>query len=96
MVVRKQGGRQATRRWRRRVGAGDGIAIDADKIVTNIVIFDISGTGKTSAEIVEALAGHGILATGFGSLIRMVTHLDITHDDITETIKMVRKLVDSQ
>ncbi|MEQ1645048.1 MAG: GntG family PLP-dependent aldolase, partial [Pyrinomonadaceae bacterium] len=30
----------------------DGIAIDVDKVVTNIVIFDISGTGKTSAEIV--------------------------------------------
>ena len=31
----------------------NGIKIDVDKVVTNIVIFDISGTGKASAEIVE-------------------------------------------
>ena len=56
----------------------DGISIDVEKVVTNIVIFDISGTGKTSAEIVAALKKNGILAIGFGNLIRMVTHCDVT------------------
>jgi threonine aldolase len=59
-----------------------GISIDVEKVVTNILIFDISGTGKTSAEIVESLAGKGILAIGFGNLIRMVTHLDVSTDAI--------------
>ena len=62
----------------------DGIAIDVDKVVTNIVIFDISRTGKTSDEIVAALEERGILAIGFGSLIRMVTHLDISAKDIED------------
>jgi threonine aldolase len=63
-----------------------GISIDVDKVVTNIVIFDIASTGKTSAEIVESLAGKGILAIGFGSFIRMVTHLDVSGDQISQTI----------
>ena len=62
----------------------DGIVIDVDKVVTNIVIFDISRTGKTSDEIVAALEERGILAIGFGSLIRMVTHLDISAKDIED------------
>ncbi|MEQ1645018.1 MAG: low specificity L-threonine aldolase, partial [Pyrinomonadaceae bacterium] len=60
----------------------DGIAIDVDKVVTNIVIFDISGTGKTSAEIVAELKDRGILAIDFGNLIRMVTHLDVSAHDV--------------
>ncbi len=63
-----------------------GISIDVEKVVTNIVIFDITGTGKTSAEIVAALKENDILAIGFGDLIRMVTHLDISADDIGTTI----------
>jgi len=65
----------------------DGIAIDVDKVVTNIVIFDISGTGKTSAEMVAALHENGILAIGFGNLIRMVTHLDVLSDQIEQTLR---------
>jgi threonine aldolase len=59
-----------------------GISLDVNKVVTNIVIFHIAGTGKTSAEITEALKTHGILAIGFGELIRMVTHLDVSAADI--------------
>ncbi len=64
-----------------------GIVIDPDRIVTNIVIFDISGTSKSSAEIAEALASLGILAIGFGEQMRMVTHLDVSADDIVTTTK---------
>lgn len=64
----------------------NGISIDVEKVVTNIVIFDISATGKTSAEIVEELKDRGILAIGFGNLLRMVTHLDVSADDISKTL----------
>jgi len=63
-----------------------GINIDVEKVVTNIVIFDISGTGRPSAEIVGALGLLGVLAVGFGNQIRMVTHLDLSADDVTKTI----------
>jgi threonine aldolase len=67
-----------------------GIAIDVEKVVTNIVIFDISGTGKSSAEIVESLASEGVLCVGFGNQIRMVTHLDVSSEMINNTISAVR------
>jgi threonine aldolase len=71
----------------------DGIEIDPDKVVTNIVIFDISGTGKTSAQIAETLASRGILSIGFGQQIRMVTHLDVSEADIENTLSAMREIV---
>lgn len=66
-----------------------GVAIDVDKVPTNIVIFDVAGTGKTSDEITETLASLGVLAIGFGTQIRMVTHLDVNAGDIDQTITEV-------
>jgi len=71
----------------------DGIAIDVEKVVTNIVIFDITATGKTSAEIVAALKENNILAVGFGDLIRMVTHLDVSRQDIENTLGHLRVIL---
>ena len=71
----------------------NGISIDPKKITTNILIFDISATGKTSDEIVAALKDNGILAIGFGSLIRMVTHLDISFDGINKTVAVLRQIL---
>jgi threonine aldolase len=71
----------------------DGIAIDADRVVTNIVIFDVSGTGRSATDMVESLASQGILAIGFASQIRMVTHLDISTSDIDTTLTAMRESV---
>jgi threonine aldolase len=70
-----------------------GISIDVKNVITNIVIFDISGTGKTSNEIVETLSSYGILCVGFGEQIRMVTHLDISTFDIETTVSEMRKVL---
>jgi len=71
----------------------DGISIDPKSVVTNIVIFDISATGRTPADICEHLKQHNILALGWDSVIRMVTHNGISFNDIDATILAVRKLV---
>jgi threonine aldolase len=63
-----------------------GISVDLARVVTNIVIFDIAAAGMTSSEIVDGLKSKGVLAIGFGNLIRMVTHLDVTSDDISHTL----------
>ena len=70
-----------------------GVSIDAGKVVTNIVIFDVAATGKTPAEIVAALKERGILAIGFAGTIRMVTHYDIAREDIEKTIKALGKIL---
>ena len=59
-----------------------GIALDVETVETNIVIFDVSGTGRTSGEICAGLKENGILASGFGTRIRMVTHLDVTANNM--------------
>jgi threonine aldolase len=69
-----------------------GISIDADKVQTNIVIFDVTETGLTSAEICDKLKEHNILAIPFGKAIRMVTHYDVSQEDIEYTIKMISQI----
>ncbi|MFZ1701289.1 MAG: GntG family PLP-dependent aldolase [Pyrinomonadaceae bacterium] len=70
-----------------------GVSIDVEKVVTNIVIFDISGTGKTSGEIVEGLRLKGVLAIGFGTVVRMVTHLDVSQANIDKTIHALKQTI---
>ena len=60
-----------------------GVNIDFDSVVTNIVIFDVSATAKTTAEISQALRQDGIIALGISETqMRMVTHLDVSPSDI--------------
>ncbi len=67
-----------------------GIRLDAAKVVTNILIFDISGTGLTSAEMSEQLARANVLANGVGpAAMRMVTHRDIDREGCARALEAV-------
>lgn len=70
-----------------------GISIDAEKVQTNIVIFDVSETGKTSAQIIEELKKENIFAIPFGKAIRMVTHCDVSREDIERTLHILEKII---
>lgn len=70
-----------------------GISVDPDKVVTNIVIFDVTATGKTSAEICEELRRKDIHASPFGPAIRMVTHCDVSRDGIDKTLAALGAIV---
>ena len=55
----------------------EGVAIDAESVETNIVIFRLKGE-RSAPELVERLKARGILASAFGpDAIRLVTHLDV-------------------
>lgn len=69
----------------------NGIKIDVETVETNIVIFDIAGTGQTAGEIVAGLKQKGVLAIGFGTKIRFVTHCDVSPEDIEQTIKVLNE-----
>ncbi len=71
----------------------EGISIDAEKVQTNIVIFDVSETGKTSADICAKLRENNILASPFGKAIRMVTHYDVSREDIEKTLQTLEKVI---
>jgi threonine aldolase len=70
-----------------------GIKIDPEKVVTNIVIIDVADTGKTGDEICAELRDRGVLAIGFGSSVRMVTHYDVSKVDIETTLREFRVLL---
>ena len=63
-----------------------GVAIDLDTVVTNIVIFNIAGTGKSWDEICDQLKEKEVLAIGWGKSIRMVTHCDVSSADVEAAI----------
>lgn len=55
-----------------------GIKLDPAKVVTNIVIFDIAGTGMTSDVLSRKLAERNVLANGVSpEAMRFCTHYDV-------------------
>ena len=70
-----------------------GVKIDPARVATNIVLFDVAGTGLTADHICARLGDRGVLASGFGSSIRMVTHYDVSRDDIETALRALREVI---
>jgi threonine aldolase len=67
-----------------------GVAIDPARVVTNIVIGDISGTGWTTGDFAAALKSRGVLANGISPReMRFVTHCDVNSEEIWETLRII-------
>ena len=70
-----------------------GIQIEPKKVVTNIVIFDVRGTGKTGAEISAELGKRNVLAGATDKfLVRMVTHYDVDRAKIERAIAALNEI----
>ncbi len=67
------------------------LSIDLETVKTNIVIFEVSGP-LSSSEICDKLKDRGILAILFGNAIRMVTHFDVSAEDIKTAISTLREI----
>jgi threonine aldolase len=77
----------------RGLAAIPGIHVDVDRVQTNIVIFDISGTGLDSSTFSERLKERGVLANGVGPCaIRMVTHYDVNETMCRDAIEAAREV----
>jgi threonine aldolase len=72
-----------------------GVKIDPEKVVTNIVIFDVAETGMTADAICAQLRERGVLGSGFGTAIRMVTHYDVSRADIETALRELRGVLES-
>ena len=71
-----------------------GIALDPAKVVTNIVIFDVSETGRTAAEVCERLADKNILCSPTEKYsVRMVTHCDVDRAGIDTALAAVAQVL---
>lgn len=73
-----------------------GVRIDPEQVRTNIVIFDVSETGRAADDICAQLEERGVLASGFGASIRMVTHYDVSRADIETALSEMEKIVGSR
>jgi threonine aldolase len=67
-----------------------GFAVDLSRVQTNIVIVDISATGKTPDEMVEILKARGVLCVTFGrTRLRFVAHLDVSREDCLKALDII-------
>ncbi|MFN2480886.1 MAG: low specificity L-threonine aldolase [Pyrinomonadaceae bacterium] len=70
-----------------------GVKIDPEKVVTNIVIFDVAGTGIAADAVCARLAERQVLASGFGTSIRMVTHYDVSREGVETALAALREVI---
>ena len=73
-----------------------GIGLDPAKVQTNIVIFDLKKSGRSSGDFLQALKDRGVLAVPVDNeRVRMVTHLDVSRRDVEAAVKAVREVLAS-
>lgn len=71
-----------------------GLKIDVSTIQTNIIMVDVTATGKTAKEIVDEFKTNGIKVNAFGEYkIRMVTHYGVTREDIDYVIGVTARII---
>jgi threonine aldolase len=71
-----------------------GIKINPESVQTNILIFDISGTGLSTGDLSSMLKAFGVLANGINPReMRMVTHYDVTRQDCEAALEILRDII---
>ncbi len=73
-----------------------GITMTHDSIDTNIVFFDIAGTGLTAGEFNDRLQHHGVRMGAWnpdGSMVRAVTHLDVARKDCEAAVTACARVI---
>ncbi len=70
-----------------------GVQIKAPQVETNIVIFNIAGTGLSTAEFSQELKSRGVLANGINAVqMRMVTHSDVSREQCEQVVQVLAKV----
>jgi threonine aldolase len=94
MVERLAEDHEHARRLAAGLAAMPGIALDPERVHTNIVIFSVAPSGRSDAEVVAALRARGLLCGGFGgTMVRMVTHYGIESRDIEHALAITRDVL---
>jgi threonine aldolase len=68
-----------------------GIELTVDHVETNIVFFDVAGTGLTAGEAAARLVARGVRIGAMGrSRMRAVTHLDVSRADVERAVSVAQ------
>ncbi|UCD38674.1 MAG: low-specificity L-threonine aldolase [Fidelibacterota bacterium] len=71
-----------------------GVSINPDAVHTNIVIFNLDEERGTAAQVEHRLQAEGVLCLALGKqMIRLVTHRDLTDEDITHANRAFQKVL---
>jgi threonine aldolase len=70
-------------------------AVDPNDVETNIVFIEPAVVGLSVAEIVDRLREARILVSTVGGRVRMLTHVDVTKDDISQAVTAWQRLAAS-
>ena len=67
-----------------------GVEIEVPRMETNLVFFEITKPGWTSARLIEACKERGVgIGSSTATRIRAVTHLDVNRQDIDTALKVI-------
>lgn len=70
-----------------------GISIDPQKVMTNILVFNIAATGMNTADFSRKLAERNVLAAGIDAdSMRFVTHMDVSREDCEAALDAIRAI----
>lgn len=85
------------RRLARGLAALPGVSLDPEQVETNIVIFDLAQAPLSAERFADRLlAEHGVRVSVMGpTLVRAVTHLDVTGDQIELAIRAAGQVLRS-
>ncbi len=86
---------ERARRLARGLAGVRGIGVDAERVDSNIVIFDVAASGRTGDEVADrALAEHGVRFSVLGpTTVRAVFHLDVPEDGADRALSAMRAVL---
>ena len=71
-----------------------GVAINVAHVESNLVFFDVAGTGLTAKDVVDRLAARGVRMGASGrTRIRAVTHLDVSQADVERAVAVAQEVL---
>jgi len=74
----------------------DVLDLDPEEVDTNMVFFDTDRTGMTAAELKERMASAGVLMYDTApARIRLVTHLDVSREQILAAVEAFKRVLAS-
>lgn len=69
------------------------LKVQPEKVKTNIVIFDVTGTGMNSDEFLRRLREQNLIgSTVNDSIVRLLTHMDVSRGDCEQAAEIIRKV----
>lgn len=77
------------------LAALDGVSVDVEAVETNILMFDIGGTGVDRSVLLERLSERGVRFSPlmWPTKLRAVSHLDVPEDGVERALAAMREAV---